>query len=149
MCENNPAFRFIAVVPSLSCVPLFLTLLTLAHQASLSFPIPEFAQTHVHLVSDAIKSSHPLSPTSPPAFRLINWKSITLSLMPVYCTVCLSLENTECWKTALLRLSQKKILFHYRTNWFEESASNDARHHSQQNKALKLKKSVIHTEESF
>ena len=30
----------------------------------------EFAQTHVHLVGDAIKSSHPLSPTSPPALNL-------------------------------------------------------------------------------
>ena len=27
----------------------------------------EFAQTHVHRVSDAIQPSHPLSPTSPPA----------------------------------------------------------------------------------
>ena len=30
----------------------------------------EFAQTHVHWVSDSIQSSHPLSPTSPPALKL-------------------------------------------------------------------------------
>ena len=30
----------------------------------------EFAQTHVHWVSDAIQPSHPLSPLSPPAFNL-------------------------------------------------------------------------------
>ena len=30
----------------------------------------EFAQTHVHWVSDAIQPSHPLSPSSPPAFDL-------------------------------------------------------------------------------
>ena len=30
----------------------------------------EFAQTHVHWVSDAIQPSHPLLPTSPPAFNL-------------------------------------------------------------------------------
>ena len=30
--------------------------------------LPELAQTHVHRVSDAIKSSHPLSFPSPPAF---------------------------------------------------------------------------------
>ena len=29
--------------------------------------LPEFTQTHVHLVGDAIQPSHPLSPPSPPA----------------------------------------------------------------------------------
>ena len=32
--------------------------------------LPEFAQTHVHGVSDAIQSSHPLSPPSPFALNL-------------------------------------------------------------------------------
>ena len=32
--------------------------------------LPEFAQTHVHWVSDAIQSSHPLSSPSPPALTL-------------------------------------------------------------------------------
>ena len=32
--------------------------------------LPELAQTHVHRVSDAIRSPHPLSPPSPPAFSL-------------------------------------------------------------------------------
>ena len=32
--------------------------------------LEEFAQTHVHSVGDAIQSSHPLSPFSPPAFNL-------------------------------------------------------------------------------
>ena len=32
--------------------------------------LPEFAQTHVHWVTDAIQISHPLSPTSPPALNL-------------------------------------------------------------------------------
>ena len=30
-------------------------------------PLPEFTQTHVHRVSDAIQPSHPLSSPSPPA----------------------------------------------------------------------------------
>ena len=38
------------------------------------FPIlhylPEFPQTHVYSVSDAIQPSHPLLPPSPPAFNL-------------------------------------------------------------------------------
>ena len=32
--------------------------------------LPEFTQTHVHLVGDAIQLSHPLSSPSPPAFYL-------------------------------------------------------------------------------
>ena len=32
--------------------------------------LPEFAQTHVHRIGDAIQPSHPLSPSSPPAFNL-------------------------------------------------------------------------------
>ena len=32
--------------------------------------LPEFAQTHVHWVIDAIQPSHPLSPPSPPALNL-------------------------------------------------------------------------------
>ena len=33
-------------------------------------PLPEFAKTHIHQVGDAIQSSHPLSPSSPPALNL-------------------------------------------------------------------------------
>ena len=33
-------------------------------------PTPEFTQTHVHWVGDAIQPSHPLSSRSPPAFNL-------------------------------------------------------------------------------
>jgi len=32
--------------------------------------LPEFTQTHVHRVADAIQPSHPLSSPSPPAFNL-------------------------------------------------------------------------------
>ena len=32
--------------------------------------LPEFTQTHVHWVGDAIQPSHPLSPTSPPTINL-------------------------------------------------------------------------------
>ena len=58
-------------VQSLSCVRLFVTPWTAAHQASLSIhEFLEFAQTHVYLVSDAIQPSHPLTSPSPPAFSL-------------------------------------------------------------------------------
>ena len=42
----------------------------------------EFAQTHVHCVCDAIQSSHPLSPTSPPA--LINLQLHNCSFLNKY-----------------------------------------------------------------
>ena len=38
--------------------------------------LPEFAQTHVHWVSDAIQPSHPLSPLSPPALNLSQHQSV-------------------------------------------------------------------------
>ena len=42
--------------------------------STLGFPVRhqllEFAQAHVHRVSDAIQPSHPLSSPSPPAFNL-------------------------------------------------------------------------------
>ena len=40
------------------------------HQASLFFTVSEFAQTHAHLVGDAIQPSHPLLPPSPPVLSL-------------------------------------------------------------------------------
>ena len=39
-------------------------------------PLPEFTQTHVHWVGDAIQLSHPLSPPSPPPFSLSQHQGI-------------------------------------------------------------------------
>ena len=58
------------VVQLLSHVWLFGTKWTAARQASLSFSLLEFVQAHVYWVGDAIQPSHPLSPSSPPAFNL-------------------------------------------------------------------------------
>ena len=41
--------------------------------------LPEFAQTHVHWVGDAIQPSHPLSSLSPPAFSLSQHRSFPVS----------------------------------------------------------------------
>ena len=55
-------------VQSFSRVQLFATPWIAARQASLvHHQLPEFTQTHVHRVRDAIQSSHPLSSPSPPA----------------------------------------------------------------------------------
>ena len=64
------------VVQLLSCAWLFATPWT-EGQASLSFTILlEYAQMHVHWVSDAIQSSHPLPPSSPPAFYLSQYQGL-------------------------------------------------------------------------
>ena len=38
--------------------------------------LPEFAQTHVHWAGDAFQPSHPLSPPSPPAFSLSQYRCL-------------------------------------------------------------------------
>ena len=58
-------------VQSLSPVWIFAILWTTARQASLSInQLPEFTQTHVHWVHNAIQPSHPLSSPSLPTFNL-------------------------------------------------------------------------------
>ena len=58
------------IVPSVSCV----WFCDPVKCSTPGFPVPrylsEFAQTHVHWVSDAIQPSHPLLSLSPPAFNL-------------------------------------------------------------------------------
>ena len=39
--------------------------------------LPEFTQTHVHWVSDAIQPSHPLLPPSPPALNLFQHQGLS------------------------------------------------------------------------
>ena len=62
-------------VQSLSCVRLFATPWTAPCQASLH-QLPEFTQTHVHWVCDAIQPSHPLSSPSLPIFNLSQHQGI-------------------------------------------------------------------------
>ena len=61
----------VSSVQLFSCVQLLATPWTAACQA---FPVHhqplELAQTHVHLVNDAIQPSHPVSSPAPPTFNL-------------------------------------------------------------------------------
>ena len=41
--------------------------------------LPEFTQTHVHRVGDAIQPSHPLSSPSPPALNLSQHQGLQMS----------------------------------------------------------------------
>ena len=57
-------FSSVAQSRPTSCDPMDTPGFPVLHQ------LPELAQTHIHLVSDAIQPSHPLSSPSPPAFNL-------------------------------------------------------------------------------
>ena len=65
--------------------------LTLCHPINHSTPglpvhyyLPEFTQTHVHWVDDAIQWSHPLLPSSPPAFNQGIGALALASILPMY-----------------------------------------------------------------
>ena len=60
---NSDEFSSVAQLCPILCYPMNCSTpgLPVNHQ------LPEFTQTHVHGVSDAIQSSHPLSSPSPPA----------------------------------------------------------------------------------
>ena len=63
--------RTIIVVQSLNHVRLFAIPYTaVCRSVMVLHHHLEFAQTHVHLAHDAIQTSHPLSPSSPPALNL-------------------------------------------------------------------------------
>ena len=69
-----PEYVIVVIVQLLSRVRLFVTSCTHMDSSTPGLPVyhhlPEFAQTHVHSVGDAIQPSHPLSSPSPPAFSL-------------------------------------------------------------------------------
>ena len=92
---------YVSSVQLLSCVRFFEIPWTAAPQASpVHHQFPEFFQTHVHWVGDAIKSSHTLSSPSPPALNLSqirvflnesvhhirwpkDWNSASVSVLPM------------------------------------------------------------------
>ena len=96
------------VVQSLSCVQLFAIPWIPPHQASLLHYFPEFAQTHVHWVDDAIQPSHPLSPPSSPALNLsqhlvshnLNYL-MEISLVVQWLRIQLPMQGT--WVPSLVR----------------------------------------------
>ena len=70
MLTVNKCYRYLSVQFS-SVAQLCPTLCDPMNRSTPGLPVhhqlPEFTQTHVHLVSDAIQPSHPLSSPSPPA----------------------------------------------------------------------------------
>ena len=75
----------------------------------------EFAETHIHWVSDAIQQSHPLSSPSPPAFNLSQHQSFSNELAlhirwPKYWSFSLSISlSNEYSKAAAAAASAKSL----------------------------------------
>ena len=73
-CGINSAMRYPSSVQFSSVAQSCLTLWDPMNHSTPSLPVhhqlPEFTQTHVHRVTDAIQSSHPLSSPFLPAFNL-------------------------------------------------------------------------------
>ena len=75
--------------------------------------LPEFTQTHVHRVSDAIQPSHPLSspspPPIPPSIRVFSNESILLMRWPKY------------WSFSFIISPSKEIpgLIYFRMDWLD------------------------------
>ena len=72
--DRKHGVRFIIQFSFSSVTQSCLTLCNTTDHSMLGLPVhhqlPEFTQTHVHRVSDAIQPSHPLSSPSPPALNL-------------------------------------------------------------------------------
>ena len=76
--SNILLMLIIVVVQLLSCIQLFVTLCDCSMPG---FPVvhhlPEFAQTHIHWVGDAIQPSHLLLTTSSPAFSPFQYQGLS------------------------------------------------------------------------
>jgi len=80
-----------------------------------SFPVhyqlPEFTQTHVHRVSDAIQPSHRLSSPSPPAFSLSQHQGLFQGVSSLHQVA--KVQNTEVQKHLCSHKSERPSLLHF------------------------------------
>ena len=79
---------------------------TAARQASLFFTNSQFAQTHVHWVSDAIQPTHPLWPASSPALNNSQHQSLFQSISTLHQVV------------RVLKLQHQSFKWIFRVNFF-------------------------------
>ena len=79
------------------------------------FPVPhyllEFAQTHVHWIDDAIQSSHPLLPSSPPALNLSQHQGLFQWVLSSHQVV------TKYWSFSFS--NEYSGLISFRIDWFD------------------------------
>ena len=99
--------------------------------------LPEFAQTHIHWVSDAIQPSHPLSSPSPPAFNLAQHQGPFQWVGSLH----------QVAKVLEFHLQHQSFLSIFRVDWFDLFAVQGTlksllQHHSL--KAFKSGLNVVH-----
>ena len=94
------------------------------------YQLPELAQTHIHLVSDAIQPSHPLSPllllpSNFPSIRVFSNESVLYIRWPKY------------WSFSISSSNEYSGLISFRIDWFNLLAVQGTlkgllQHHSSQ-----------------
>ena len=75
---------------------------------------PEFTQTHVHWISDAIQASHPLSSPSPPAFNLSQHQA--LFNKPI---LCIRWPKYQSLSFSISPSNEYSGLISFRVNWLD------------------------------
>ena len=76
--------------------------------------LPDFAQIHVHWISDAIQPSHPLSSPSPPAFNLSQHQGLFNDL-----TLCIRWPTYWSFSFSITPSSEYSWLVSFRIDWFD------------------------------
>ena len=76
--------------------------------------LPELAQTHVHRVSDAIQSSHPLLSPSPPAFNLSQHRSFPRSQFFIS-----GGQSIGSFSFGISPSNERSGLISFRMDWFD------------------------------
>ena len=90
-CNLFLLFKYIVYIFHFQLSSVALLCPTLCNPTNRSIPglpvlhqLPEFAQTHVHWVGDAIQSSYPLSSLSPPALNLSQHQGLFKWVSPLH-----------------------------------------------------------------
>ena len=114
VCKTLLFFTKFSSVQSLSHVRLFATPWIAACQVPVHHQLPEFTQTHVHRVSDAIQPCHPLSSPSPPAPNPSQHQSL-------FQWVNSSHEVAKVWSFSFSIIPSKEIpgLISFRMDWLD------------------------------
>ena len=142
MVVKNDIFSLFSSAQSLSCVRLFATPRTAAHPVH--HQLPEFTQTHVHQISDAIQHRilcHPLllPPSIFPSIRVFSNESALRMRWPKYWNFSFNI-NPSNEQTGLLS---------FRMDWLDQSVSEEKSDKTEQQrrsegKALRGKKKICH-----
>ena len=82
---------------------------------SVPYPLPEFAQVHVHCIGDAIQPSHPLTSSSPSALNLSQHQGL------FQWVICWP-QMTKSWSFSIGPSSEYSVLIFLKIDWFDPLA---------------------------